>query len=423
MDSLYRQIFRFGVTGFINTIIDYGLFNMLVYITGIHEGWRIGLINMLAVGLAATNSYLMNRNWTFISDQQRSEQPVLKFVIASTLGMLINSLVVTGVSYLSPWMHVSVYLVLNGGKILGACFSSTWNFVLYRYWVFKPIVLKYINEDVFPPIIAGVVTIIIPAYNESARLPKRLRRLAESVINRYPVEILVIDDGSNDDTFNLCQRIADDFPFIRCLKHNNNMGKGAAVHTGIVRSQGEYVVFVDADETFTLEHIEQIIAALHSGSDVAIAVRHNTIEQRIAGESRLRRLMGKSFNILVQAILLPGFHDTQCGLKGFKRKAAQQIFIRQKLNGFAFDVEILALARSLNLEIVQVAVQAIECTGSRVNRLISPLQMAWDLLRIRLNLELGHYGLIQIKEPILVEENSSKITTQHHDNLRSSINN
>lgn len=150
MTSLYKQVFRFGVTGVTNTFIDFGLFNMLVYFSEIHDGWQIGLINIFSIGLAATNSYLMNRHWTFKSEKDGSDQAVAKFIIATGLGMLINSLVVTAMASLAHWIPVSVYFVLNAGKLLGAVFSSTWNFLAYRYWVFKSTETWPRSEDIFP---------------------------------------------------------------------------------------------------------------------------------------------------------------------------------------------------------------------------------------------------------------------------------
>jgi len=391
MVSLQRQVLRFGITGVVNTLIDFGLFNILIFISGIHSGWQLGLINFFSVGVAVTNSYLMNRSWTFQSTEGKHRQQAAKFIIASGIGMFINSLAVTAISALAPWLPVSIYLVLNAGKLLGAVFSSTWNFVIYRIWVFKSSGTK--PADSGPEYTPGLVSIVIPAYNEASRLPRRLRRLAEAAAERFPVEILVVDDGSADDTLSAAQEIAADFPFVRCLSHPRNMGKGSAVRTGVLDAHGEFVVFVDADETFSLDHIEQIAAALQSGHQVAIASRDISSGQRIAGESRLRRLMGKSFNFLVRWLVLPGCYDTQCGLKGFRCEAARKIFIRQKMHGFAFDVEILALARALNFDLVRVPVQAVDCEGSSVNRLLSPLQMAWDLVRIKAGLILHIYQL------------------------------
>lgn len=138
MTTFYKQILRFGVTGVSNTLIDFGLFNVLIFFSGVHEGWQLGLINLVSMGLAATNSYVMNRNWTFNLAEKQNNQPVVKFIISTSLGMLINSLVIAAVSSLAHWVPFSIYLVLNVGKLLGAVFSSTWNFLIYRHWVFKP---------------------------------------------------------------------------------------------------------------------------------------------------------------------------------------------------------------------------------------------------------------------------------------------
>jgi putative flippase GtrA len=393
MNKLLEQIFKFGITGLVNTIIDFGLFNLLVAMTGIHSGWQVGLLNAAAVTAAMINSYLMNRRWTFY-EINHSHNSLMRFVLASIIGILINSLVVTAVSSLCKSLPLSIYLVLNAGKIIGALLSSTWNFIAYRNWVFQDVEeLDCSFEVETTAVIKGMLSIIIPAYNESLRLPKRLRRLATSAQPHVPVEIVVVDDGSTDNTRELVEEISQEFQFIRCLSYVPNQGKGYAVKTGMLNAQGEYIIFVDADETFSWEHIQQILARLQAGQQVAVGARNRSGPGRVVGESRLRYLMGRTFNLLIQMVILPGCPDSQCGLKGFSWEAAREIFSRQHLKGFAFDVEILALARALQFDVSYVPVEASDCPGSSVNRLLSPLSMALDILRVKLNLGLRRYDL------------------------------
>jgi len=136
MVSLYNQLFRFGVAGIINALIDFGLFNLLVYISGIHGGWYLVLINIFSVGIAAVNSYMLNRHWTFHTANKYHNEPIAKFIVATSLGALINTLVVSVVSLLVPVVPLYPYLLLNIGKLLGVFFSSAWNFLVYRHWVF-----------------------------------------------------------------------------------------------------------------------------------------------------------------------------------------------------------------------------------------------------------------------------------------------
>lgn len=393
MKTLIQQILKFGVTGVINTIIDFGIFNLLIAGTGIRSGWPLGLINVLAVALAATNSYFMNRTWTFRADSNQHTRQIFKFVTVTTVGMLINSAVLMGISSLSSIVPISLFVVLNAGKVLGAIFSATWNFIAYRQWVFiQPVPSVLAVENISEPV-RDMLSIIIPAYNESSRLENRVKSLALDIKNcSYPVEVIIINDGSRDNTLELAQKLADDFSFVTSLTHQINQGKGAAVRTGVMAARGEFIVFVDADNTFSFVHISKILDSLKAGNQIAIGSREGD-QQRLEGESWLRRIMGRAFNLYVQTMVLPGITDTQCGLKGFRRQAAHSIFALQRLHRFAFDVELLALARAMHYDIARVPITAVDCAGSTVNPLLAPIQMAWDIIIVKLGLIFNLYGL------------------------------
>ncbi|MDD3022823.1 MAG: glycosyltransferase, partial [Syntrophomonadaceae bacterium] len=390
MTNIFTQLTRFGVTGLINTIIDYGLFNVLVFTTGISSGWQLGLINLLAVGAAASNSYYMNRQWTFSSREENIRKELGRFALVTVLGSIFNSLIVVGVSGLAQWLPISLFIVLNAGKLIGALFSALWNFLFYRQWVFsseKQVPFAIIEEEAQK----DLLSIIIPAYNEAARLPRRLQQLAGAMAGQSPLEILVVDDGSVDHTRQIAADIALNYPCIRVISHEKNQGKGAAVRTGVMAARGEYIIFVDADESFSSEHIEKIYKQLQQGSRMVIGKRSCPQGVRVAGESSLRKFLGRGFNLFVQALLLPGIKDTQCGIKGFHWQLARQIFSRQRVSGFAFDVELLSLARVLDVDIFELPMQAQDCRGSTVHPIFSPLQMAWDVGRIKTAMFLNLY--------------------------------
>ena len=391
--NIIGQILKFSVTGVLNTLLDFGIFNLLVAVTGVQAGWPLGLINMLSISAAATNSYFFNRTWTFNAGSERHHRQIIKFVIATAIVMIINSAVLMGVSSISSLIPISVLVLLNIGKILGAVFSATWNFAAYRQWVFVTPAPKAYQAPNPPEVISDMLSIIIPAFNESKRLENRIRSLAAPILNcNYPVQIIIVNDGSNDNTLELAQQMAGEFKFVTCLSHEVNRGKGAAVRTGALSAQGEFIVFTDADSTFSFDHISKILTSLKNGHDIAIGVREGK-KHRLEGESWCRRIMGRTFNLCVQALLLPGFSDTQCGLKGFRRQAAYEIFHRQCLQRFAFDVELLTLAQAMHYEIARVGVTAVDCTGSTVNPILAPLQMAADILKVKIGLIFNIYGL------------------------------
>lgn len=386
-----EQVFRFCITGLLNTLIDFGFFNLLLLLTGRNDPVALLCINIVSISLAMLNSYILNGRWTFGNFEPGIGQAA-RFITASLTGMFINTAIVWAVSCLLAGDHMTLWL--NLGKGLGAIVSSAWNFFIYRYWVFparhisrlkklSPIFnMNPLLEQPCPAMTAGMISIIIPAYNEALRLPGRLQELIAGLSPEIPCEIIVVNDGSEDETLEAVRDWAMRYPFILPLSYKPNKGKGAAVRTGILNASGEYLLFVDADESFSSAHIKACIKELKDGAPIVAACRpaHG---RRMEGESLLKYIRGRAFNLMVQALLLPGIEDSQCGLKGFHHDIARELFRRQKIEGFAFDVEILSLASILNYPIRKLPVSLKDCEGSSVRKILTPLQMAWDLLRIK----------------------------------------
>jgi len=388
---MLAQLIRFALTGLANTGIDFALFNLMLAITGVKSGPGLLIINLLAVAAAGVNSFYMNRRFTFQACTQPAQ--VGQFIIASLCGMALNSLGVMVSSHMASVIPWSTTSTLNLGKLAGAVVSAAWNFMLYRYWVFKQPLPKSESCPAFPPTISGLTSIIIPAFNESHRLPQRLASLAVGLAQRFPLEIIVVDDGSSDDTAELARAAAGQYPNIFCHSYQPNQGKGQAVRTGIFKANGQYLIFTDADDSFTPEHIEMVVEKLQQGMPLVIACRQSAGGRRSQGESGRRRIMGRIFNSLVQVLLLPGLQDTQCGLKGFQASVAQDLFSRQRVKGFAFDVELMALARAMDYEIGQIPVNIADCSGSRVNQWLDPLHMLADIIRVKWSMTFNNYGL------------------------------
>jgi glycosyltransferase involved in cell wall biosynthesis len=223
------------------------------------------------------------------------------------------------------------------------------------------------------------LTLIFPCYNEAERLPQTLAAyLAE--LSRRPgeVEVLVVDDGSTDQTFAVARAVAARDERVRVIRSQPNHGKGYAVRTGVLDANGELIVFTDADGSYGPGEVARVTAAL---ADAPV-----TIGSRPAGWATgppARRLASRLFNRAIQALLGLPFGDTQCGLKGFRRQAALAVFGRSRLDGFAFDVEVLFLARRLGLAVSEVPVRAEERAGSKVQLVVDALAMLGDVLRVR----------------------------------------
>jgi dolichyl-phosphate beta-glucosyltransferase len=230
------------------------------------------------------------------------------------------------------------------------------------------------------------LSIIVPAFDEEKRLGASLKRMLTYFDSlHYPFEILVVDDGSKDDTAALVRTISACRPQVRLLSYTPNHGKGYAVRYGILQARGERILFCDADMATPIEELEKLQAKLDAGYDIAIGSRDVQGSQLIKRQSRLRETGGKIFNALVRAIAVPGIHDTQCGFKLFTQNAAQSIFRRCQVDHFAFDVEVLYLAlRIFGMRVAEVPVRWAHQEGSKVRFLRDAVRMFKTLFRIRM---------------------------------------
>ncbi len=239
-----------------------------------------------------------------------------------------------------------------------------------------------------------VLSVVIPVYNESSRLPSTLQAVLGLLQSRSEAfEVVVVDDGSTDDTVELVQRVCREAPEVRLLRHPTNFGKGAAVRNGMLNARGEYILFTDADLSAPIAEAERLLEPLKNGYDVAFGSRGLRPEWISQHQSRFREAAGKLFNLCTRSIAGIDFRDTQCGFKAFRRQAAETIFARQRIPGFGFDVEVLYLARKFGYRVLEVPVHWAHSEGSTVHMLRDSARMFLDLLRIRWNHWRGKYAL------------------------------
>jgi dolichyl-phosphate beta-glucosyltransferase len=238
------------------------------------------------------------------------------------------------------------------------------------------------------------LSVVIPAYNEEENIGPSVRALEAFLQGTsVPHEIIVVDDGSQDATAEHATRLAAAGLPIVLLRSERNFGKGHAVRTGMLAVRGRYVVFMDADLSYPVEDIEGLLTLLKEGYDLVIGSRALPESNMLVRPPLRRYLAGRVYSLLVQIVLMRGIPDTQCGFKGFKREVANDLFSRLTLDGFAFDVELLFLARKRGYRIKTIPVSlTFAQKSSKVRLFADSLHMLLDLLRIRLNDIRGFYA-------------------------------
>ena len=228
------------------------------------------------------------------------------------------------------------------------------------------------------------LSLIIPAYNEAQRLRPSLQQVLAWLQGRDDaIEIVIVDDGSSDGTGDVAREMLDGQATYRLLRNEPNRGKALSVKRGLLEGRGKYLLFSDADLSTPIAEADKLLAELQAGADVAIASRQLPGSILTVHQPWYREIGGRAFGQLNQLVLLPGIPDSQCGFKAFTREAAHAILAHQKLSGWAFDAELLYIARKLGLQIAQVPVTWINDPNSKVKMLSDGVRMVRDLLRVK----------------------------------------
>ncbi len=200
------------------------------------------------------------------------------------------------------------------------------------------------------------LSIVIPAYNEEHRLPETLALVKDFVEEQdYLVEVLIIDDGSTDNTADVVRHAARRFPQLRLIANQTNKGKGGVVKQGMLEAKGEYRLFTDADSSTPITELKKLLP-FASRYDVVIGSRYLEPGSIKVRQPIKRRIISRTCNLVIQLLLLPGIKDTQCGFKLFSARAAEDIFNRQSMRGWSFDIELLVIAKQHAYKVKEVPV-------------------------------------------------------------------
>jgi len=235
-------------------------------------------------------------------------------------------------------------------------------------------------------------SIILPAFNESDRIGPSLQKALSFVREQgWKAEILVVNDGSTDDTAAIVRQAMHSAPELRLLENPGNRGKGYSVRHGMLNARGEILLFSDADFSSPIQEAIKLVAALAAGADFAFGSRWLLAETQTKRQSLMRQFVGRTYNILLRLLLRLHYKDTQCGFKACTRRAAEIIFTRQRIERWGFDPELLFIARKFGLKMTEVPVEWANDERSKVRLISDGIRMFGELLAIRANDLLGRY--------------------------------
>lgn len=236
-------------------------------------------------------------------------------------------------------------------------------------------------------------SIVIPAYNEAARISSALESVVGCIRSRgWFAEVVVVDDGSRDSTASIVREISANSPEVRLLQNPGNRGKGYSVRHGVLQSFGEIVMFTDADLSAPIEEAEGLFAALAGGADIAIGSRWLERTRQTIRQPLYRQFFGRCFNAVTRMIMGLPFADTQCGFKAFTRAAAQTVFQLQTIERWGFDPEILFIALKRGYRVTEVPVSWAHDERTRISYLRDGMRMLQDIAIVRWNALLGRYN-------------------------------
>jgi len=370
---------RFALVGVSVTAIDVGLLVALVR----GPGWNIVAADAAAVGVAATASLLLHRRISF------GAEPRLRWVrqpgSVATISVLTGGVDVLLTSVLATLASAGAIEipVLLGAKAVGVGVAAVFRGLAYRSLLLTLVTADH-SQPARRPEPAGVLrlSVVIPAFRAVGEIGRTVERIAtelEDIAAGGGLEIIVVDDGSGDGTATEATEAGADHVIIQ----PENRGKGAAVRAGVVAAAGRTIVFTDADLSYSPDQIRGVLAEIEDGWDVVVGSRHHTDATALVRARRLRELSGRVFNRVTSWVLLGGYRDTQCGLKGFRSDVARCVFAQARVDGFAFDVEIFHLVERMRLALREIPVTLDSAEASTVRMSRHAPAMVRDVLRIR----------------------------------------
>src|SRR5215813_5838832 len=240
-----------------------------------------------------------------------------------------------------------------------------------------------------------IYSIVIPAFNEGQRISASLEKIITYVSQeRWQAEIIVVNDGSTDNTLEIVNSFKPRAPYLRIVQNPGNRGKGYSVRNGMLHASGDILLFTDADLSAPIYEAQKLLAAIEAGADVAIGSRWLVRALQKERQPFHRELLGRAFNVALHLVLGLKYKDTQCGFKAFTRQASQLIFPNLKIERWGFDPEILFLAKRMKLKVAEIPVEWAHDDRSHINPIKDGIRMLGEMVRVRLNSVGGKYSTI-----------------------------
>jgi dolichyl-phosphate beta-glucosyltransferase len=391
------RIRRFSVVALVPTLVDVGLLVLLRQALG----WILVVADLVAIAAASALSYVLHRVVTFRSDPYvRWVEMPAAFVGVATLAALVDVVVLRA---LFAGTGFSSTAALVEAKVVALAVAGAVRLVGYRWVLVAELTsarrVRWARAE--PPGDLRL-SVVVPAYGEADRIGETVRRLGEELADvgeSGGYEVIVVDDGSSDATADVALAAGAD----QVVLQPRNRGKGAAVRSGVLAARGRTIAFTDADLAYAPDQLRRVLAAIEAGWDVAIGDRRHPDSRTLAPPSRLRALGSRVINWLGYAVLLGSYRDTQGGLKGFRSDVARFVFGRVRVDGFAFDIEVLHLVERHQLSLVEVPVEVVNTRRSTVRGVRDAGRLVVDLARIRRRSAEGEYEADGDAPPIVDE--------------------
>jgi len=374
-----ERLRRLALVSLIPSLVDVGL--LVVLRQGL--GWVLVLADLTAIAVASVLSYVLHRTVTFRSDPYvRWVQVPLAFVAVAATAAVVDVVVLRAL-FAGTGFHATGTVV--AAKLVSLAAAATVRWFGYRAVLLAGLTRARRQRSPRPPAPGHLrLSVVVPAYEEAERIAGTVRAIRSALTVDGPVaprdlEVVVVDDGSRDGTADAALDAGAD----QVVVQPRNRGKGAAVRAGVQAARGRTVAFTDADLAYAPEQLLRILAAVEDGWDVAIGDRGHPEARTIVSASPLRALGSRVINLLVYAVLLGSFRDTQCGLKGFRSDVGRFLFARARTDGFAFDIELLHLVERHDLSLVEVPVEVSNSTRTTVRVVRDTGRLLRDLFRMR----------------------------------------